>query len=174
MELTQSGTTTTVSYTATIEASAEKLWEVIATPGILERCHPFCKKNEVLQWPGIGSKDTIAYYNGVILYRNFTKWEQGKGYELHIGKGRYAAAKVLWEIHSETDTTAKLTITIELFSAVALQRYPKIFRGLINTFYFTPNMQKYIKSVGKGFKYYLETGASVVKNQFGSNPLFSS
>lgn len=174
MELTQSGTTTVVSYTTTIQATATQLWEVITTPGILERCHPFCEKNEVLQWPGIGAKDTITYYNGVVLHRYFTKWEQGKGYELYIGRGRYAAAKVLWEIHPETKTTAKLAITIELFRTIALQRYPKVFRGLISTFYFTPNMQKYIQSVGKGFKYYLETGASVEKNQFGNNPLFSN
>jgi len=162
-----------VSYHAKINASADKVWEVISTPGSLNFCHPFCKENTIAKWGEIGAEDTIEYYNGLVLNRLFTEWHEGKGYELLIGDSTNATAKVLWTITSVKDRISKLSIAINVFPDIALKKYPKLLRGIIRRFYFLPNMSKYVKAVVKGFKYYIETGSPVKINQFGYNRMFS-
>ncbi len=166
--------TSVISYTNRINASSVKLWEVISTPGNLNSCHPFCKKNTVIKWSEVGSEDSIEYYNGLVLNRLFTDWNTGKGYELFIGNGASATAKVIWTITDNKDGTSNLSIVIYLFTDIALMHYPKSFRPLIKRLYFLPKMSQYIKSVVKGFKFYIETGIPVKKNQFGNNSMFST
>ena len=163
-----------ISYQTTINTSKEKLWEVIATPGILESCHPFCQENKVIKWGEVGAEDTIRYYNGLKLHRLFTEWNIGEGYELLIGRGKYATAKVLWEITSKEDEVSALSISIIIYPDIALRRYSKALRWVFTKFYLLPSMSKYVKDVVKGFKYYIETGQAVRKNQFGSNRMFSN
>lgn len=156
-----------------IKASAEEVWQVISEPGNLNHCHPFCKKNEVKKWGAIGAVDSIEYYNGLHLKRVFTQWSQGQGYELIIGKGKQASAKVLWEIIPTNEDLSILRINIHVLPSIALTQYPRIFRRVIGALYLMPRMQHYIKSVVKGFKYYIETGTAVKMNQFGYNKMFS-
>ena len=163
-----------ITYQMNINCSKEKLWEVISTPGILEFCHPFCKENKVTRWAEVGAQDTIQYYNGLKLHRLFTEWNTGKGYKLLIGQGRYATAKVVWEITAKEDEISVLSISINIYSDIALKRYSKFLRGAIEKFYLLPNMSNYVKDVVKGFKYYIETGQSIEKNQFGNNRMFSN
>lgn len=163
-----------ISYRANINASPDKLWEIISTPGNLNFCHPFCKENTVTKWGEIGAEDAITYYNGHVLYRLFTEWNEGKGYELLIGHGTYATAKVLWTITDIKDGTSELSIDINVYSDIALKKYSKPLRVIIREFYFLPNMSKYVKAVVKGFKFYIETGTPVKKNQFGYNRMFST
>ena len=174
MKLDQGLSEYVISYRAKINASADKVWEVISTPGNLNFCHPFCKENTVAKWGEIGAEDTIEYYNGLVLNRLFTEWYERKGYELLIGDRTYAAAKVLWTITSVKDGISELSITINVFPEIALKKYPKLLRGIIRKIYFLPNMSKYVKSVVKGFKYYIETGLLVKKNQFGYSRMFST
>ena len=157
-----------------INTSKEKLWEVISTPGILKYCHPFCKENQVIEWGKVGAKDTIEYYNGLKLHRLFTEWNPGEGYKLLIGRGKYATAKVLWKIAAKANGMSSIEISIHLFTDVVLQKYPKIFRWLMRDLYLLPSMSKYVEDVVKGFKYYIETGIPVKKNQFRSNKMFST
>ena len=162
-----------VSHRSKIQADAGAVWKVISTPGNLNLCHPFCKKNKVLNWGGVGATDIVEYYNGLVLRRIFTDWNEGKGFELLIGKGTYALARVSWAITALEEGTAELSIRIHSFPDVALSKYPRPLRRLISKVYFLPNMSKYIKAVVKGFKYYIETGLPVEMNQFGTNQMFS-
>ena len=156
-----------------INSSKEELWEVISTPGNLEFCHPYCKENKVIRWGEVGAQDTIEYYNGLILRRLFTEWNEGNGYKLLIGRGRYATAEVVWEITAKEDGISILSISINIYNDIALKRYSKIIRWIIKEFYVLPNMSKYVKDVVEGFKYYIETRQPVKKNQFGINRMFS-
>ena len=165
-----------ISYKANINASSGRLWEVISLPGNLNFCHPFCKNNSVIKWAEVGAEDTIEYYNGLILSRLLISWNEGVGYELLIGKKHYpyATAKVLWTVTAINDRISELSITIDTYPDIALKKYTKLLRGLIRDIYFLPTMSKYVESVVKGFKYYVETGRPVQKNQFGYNRMFST
>ena len=44
-----------VTVSRKIEASPQNIWSVISSPGNVESCHPFCEKNPVHKWPGVGS-----------------------------------------------------------------------------------------------------------------------
>ena len=163
-----------VENSTDIKASSKVLWTVITTAGILEYCHPFCKKNDVKVWPGEGSEDSIEYFNGRILKREFTRWRAEKGYTLLIGEDDYASAKVNWTIRDYNGTTSSLTINIDLYIDESLGHYSKFIRRIIGRLYLVPKMRAYLKSVVLGFKHYVETDQNVTKNQFGYNALFST
>ena len=79
-----------------INSNRDEIWNLISSPKNLELYHPFCKSNNVIKWPGKGSCDELTYLNGIKLIRNFTKWEEKRGYELLIGRKNgslYCAAK---------------------------------------------------------------------------------
>lgn len=169
-------TASVISYKGKVNVSSEELWEVISSSGNLNNCHPFCKNNTVITWAQVGAEDTIEYYNGLVLNRLITSWNEGVGYELLIGKKTYpyAVAKVLWEITVVNHQISELSITINSYPDIALKKYTKLIRGLVRDLYFLPTMSKYVKSVVKGFKFYAETGRPVEKNQFGYNRMFST
>ena len=56
--------------------SKDKVLDVITTPNYLNETHPFCKKNTIVSWPGIGSKDVLEYLNGLTFERDFTYWDK--------------------------------------------------------------------------------------------------
>ncbi len=174
MEINSELTPSTLAYQTIIAAPVSTVWTTISSPGILERCHPFCKENPVKQWPGVGARDRIIYDSGVVLDRKFLRWTENSGYELVIGRGNTAAAKVVWTITPESNNHCSLKIAISIYPTIALSRYPRLFLPLIRTFYFLPLMRQYVASVVKGFKYYVETGQVVQPNQFGKNRLFSA
>ncbi|RME48767.1 MAG: SRPBCC family protein, partial [Caldilineae bacterium] len=109
-----------VSVSRSIEAPPQQIWSVITTPGNLETCHPFCKKNPVYKWPGIGSRDAIHYHSGWILHREFVNWIDGVGYDLTIGREGGRKSYVTWRITEERGNAGRLTITI----------YPYIFQNV--------------------------------------------
>ncbi len=106
--------TFTVFAKTIILSPKEKIWKTISLPGNLVNYHPFCKSNKVELWNGIGSKDTIEYYNGLRLKRIFINWNENNGYELIIGHGKLASAKVNWEIIQSDNYSAELKITIKM------------------------------------------------------------
>ena len=65
-----------ISSSINIDASVSDIWDAITSPGNLNDCHPFCKKNTVVDWSEDNSKDIILYYNGRELERNFFEWEK--------------------------------------------------------------------------------------------------
>ena len=86
MDCIQGRSTVTVTAKTTINTSTARVWELIATAGNLNYCHPFCKEHTVKKWGGVGAEDSIHYYNGTTLKREFTKWHKNTGYELLIRK----------------------------------------------------------------------------------------
>ena len=101
-----------VSGTAKIPAPTEKVWEAIASPGSLESCHPFVEENPVEEWPGVGARDMIRYYSGLVYYREFYTWSEGEGYDLMIGKKGQLNYRVLWRVEPSGEYESTLTITV--------------------------------------------------------------
>ena len=174
MELPKNTVSNKISGVTIINSDVDCVWNVISTPSILEKTHPYCKINSVHNWDKINSKDTILYYNGIRLNRIFTEWTEKKGYSLIIGNSKTATAIVEWNLEPINPTKTKLAIDINVFPDVALQRYNLVLRTIIKYAYFLPYMRHYIQTVCKGFKYYIETDDLVKKNQFGYNTLFST
>ena len=173
MHIDKNTTPLRVKHREGIKATPQKVWKAISAPGILEKCHPFCKENPVKEWPGIGSRDRIIYNSGVILDRKFIAWEENSGYQLVIGRGAIAAATVVWKIIPQGSESSILEINIHSYPRVALQRYPALFRPLLQRLYFLPQMKHYVSCVVKGFQFFIETGNPVHRDQFGRNRIFS-
>lgn len=163
-----------VSFFSKIDASISKVWEVMAKPGNLLKFHPYCENNTVIKWGGVGAEDTIRYYNGLKLKRVFTQWNENSGYTLLIGKGKYAVAKVTWEIIRVSNEVSGFSIIISFMPDIVLRKYPRWIRPIIREVYLKPRLSSYVKAVVKGFKYFIESGNPVIKNQFGYNPMFSN
>ena len=162
-----------VTVSVNISAHKRDTWQVISRPGNLEYCHPFCEKNSVIRWGDENSKDTIKYYNGICFTRLFVNWNENNGYNLLIKNGDETYAKVSWAVKSLGELNSELTICVSLFSDIILGRYPNFIRKIICKMLLLPKLNDYLKSVTNGFKYYLETGKKVRKNQFGYNFIFS-
>ena len=159
-----------VSVSQVINAPPEKIWTVISQPGNLQDCHPFCERNTVFEWPGVGAKDVIYYYSGWILHREFVHWMDGIGYDLVIGRENGRKSYVSWRITREPDQ-AKLNITIYPH---AVQRIPVAIRWIPHVAILYPGLHCYLRSVLKGFEWFIPTGKPVIKNQFGSHRWFSN
>jgi len=159
-----------VSICRTIEASPGRIWSTISTPGILEKCHPFCEKNPVHKWPGVGARDEIHYYSGWVLHREFVNWIEGVGYDLIIGRERGAKSFVSWRITEMRDEAGKLAITIypHIF-----QNLPVAIRWIPYLVEIQPQLRNYLRSVLRGLELCVLTGRPVRKNQFGSHKWFS-
>lgn len=166
-------TKSVLSSEININSSTERVWNIISSPNNLNHSHPFCKVNIIQKWGKEGAKDTIEYYNNLVLNRYFIKWREGKGYELIIVKGNQNLGKVIWEILELEKDVSRLKISLNIYPEITLKKYPSYIIPIIKQTYFLPNMNKYLLSVVKGFKYYIETGNDVQRNQFGNNPMFS-
>ena len=173
MKFSDSKATEKVYSEIEIKASNSKIWKMISEPGNLNLCHPFCKSNIVEKWNDVGAVDFIEYYNGLTMKRLFTSWTPKEGYELIIGKGNQGVAKVKWEIISKNKQSSSLKISITLLPEIILYKYPKLIHNILVLVYLKPKMKNYINAVVKGFKYHIETGIKVKKNQFGYNSMFS-
>jgi hypothetical protein len=160
-----------VSASRNIAASPVRIWSAISKPGNLEDCHPFCEKNPVSEWPGVGSRDTIYYYSGWILHREFTNWIDGLGYDLVIGRDNGRKSYVSWRIFEGPGNSNTLNITIYPH---VLQNIPVPLSWIAHRFYIQPSLQNYLQSVVKGFEWFITTGKPVLKNQFGSHDWFST
>jgi hypothetical protein len=151
-------------------APADDVWSVISSPGNLESCHPFCRRNPVESWPGVGSRDSIEYYSGWVLERHFTTWLDGVGYDLEIGRKGGRRSAVSWRIRKVDDENCALWITIY---PVALQHLPVMIRWFPHLTVMRPMLRSYLVSVLRGFEYKVTTGQPVRPNQFGHHRWFS-
>jgi hypothetical protein len=153
-----------IPHSQLVQASRERVWQVISEPGNLVNFHPFCERNPVENWPGVGSRDTIYYYNGLVLVRDFTAWMDRQGYDLIASAEEGLQFKVSWRILSENDGYSTLNLTIRQILDEESERKTQQYARLL---------AKYLQQVGQGFEYYLRTGERVTRNQFGSHRLFS-
>lgn len=159
-----------IKVSKVIDASPKRIWSVISSPGNLEDCHPFCESNPVGKWQGVGSRDTIHYYSGWVLQREFVNWIDGVGYDLIIGRAGGRKSYVSWRIKEGQDNRSALTITIYPH---ALQNVPIAIRWIPHITYIHPSLKKYLESVTLGFDWFITTGKPVSKDQFGSHRWFS-
>ena len=159
-----------VSAARSIQAPAEKVWQVISTPGNLELCHPFCVANPVDRWPGVDSRDEVHYASGWVFERRFRRWLDGVGYDLEIGRPGGRTSFVSWRI-TPVDAYAS-TLRIAVYPHV-LQRIPVAIRWLPHLARVRPRLKAYLSSVVRGFEWYITKGEPVPRNQFGAHPWFS-
>ena len=154
-----------ISHSQPVAAYRERVWEVISRPGNLVDFHPFCQSNPVQIWPGVGSRDRVVYYNGLVLVREFTAWLEGIGYDLTATAEDGMQFKVSWRITTEINESSSLNLSIRQVLVPSSEKRIKQYARFLD---------KYLKQVGQGFEYYLRTGERVTRNQFGSHRLFSS
>ena len=157
-----------VSCSIDLDFDCKKVWQIISEPGNLNKTHPFCKSNKIVNWDKNKHEDILEYLNGVILHRKFYKWDEGKGYELNIGRENGRKSKVIWKITGDEKSKLKITVYPHVFS-----NRNKIIYFIIHTLVINPGLKKYLNSVLRGYKWYLEKKQPVPRNHFGKHKWFS-
>lgn len=153
-----------------INASAEKVWQLISTPGHLLMCHPFCESNEVEHWPGVGARDRIVYFSGLELHREFTHWDEGSGYQLEIGPPGSRTARVVWVLKELDGDHCALSISvIPYLNSEMSEPKKRAYERLV----FGQSIERYLQSVVQGIEHCVTTGEKVRPNQFGKHPVYS-
>ena len=147
-----------------------KLLNLIREPENLNKYHPFCKRNNVLSWPGNGSVDQLEYHNGMKFKRNFYNWSDN-GYDLRIG-GKRDMAIVNWVVDGD-DTKSSLRVRINPDIKNYIPFKSKFIQTLLWFIYIKPMLQSYINHVTKGFSFYIKSKNTVSPNQFGNHRWFS-
>jgi hypothetical protein len=171
MEASKPGFKWPVAVEQLIAAPAQEVWDVISRPGSLEMCHPFCARNPVQLWSGADSRDEVHYLSGWVYERRFRQWLEGTGYDLEIFRHNDALASVSWRISPIDEQNCKLRITVYPY---VLQKYPVVVRWLPHLLRLRPMLGTYLRSVVKGFEWYVTRGEPVPRNQFGKHPWFSA
>ena len=154
-----------------IAAPAYEVWEAISTPKNLERCHPFCAKNPVHVWHGSDSQDEVHYLSGLVFERRFLRWIEGVGYDLEIGRRGGRTSSVSWRISSIDDQNCVLRIAVYPH---VLQKVPTAIRWLPHMIRLRPMLKLYLKSVVRGFEWYVTRNEVVPRDKFGKHPWFSA
>ena len=101
-----------VSQSTEFDCESDGVWRMISEPGNLNRCHPFCKSNEVIRWDKENHSDRLVYLNELNYIRNFITWDEGLGYSLLIGEEGGPQSYVVWEINSVIGHRSELRITV--------------------------------------------------------------
>ena len=147
-----------------------KILKLITAPGNLNKYHPFCKKNEIIKWPGNGSVDILEYHNGMRFKREFFNWSDN-GYDLKIG-GRRNMAIVNWVVEGdENNSSLRVRINPNIKNYVPIKS--RLIQRLLWLIYIKPMLQSYINHVVRGFNYFIKTETIVMQNQFGTHRWFS-
>ena len=147
-----------------------KILNLIREPGNLNKYHPFCKKNEIINWPGNGSVDHLEYHNGMKFNREFYNWTDN-GYDLRIG-GKRNMAIVNWVVEGD-EIRSSLRVRINPNIKNYIQIENRLIQRLFWFLYIKPMLQSYINHVIKGFNHFMKTETNVLPNQFGSHRWFS-
>ena len=153
-----------------IHCKRSKLWKTISSESNLELFHPFCKKNNIITWPGDNSEDILVYLNGMTMRRKFVFWEKNFGYDLFIYQMGFEPSFVSWRVKEENEGSI---ITISVWPYL-FNKGNKVFNWFPYKLFVRPNLEKYLSSVLKGLKYYLENDKKIKKNQFGLHRWFST
>ena len=147
-----------------------KILKLITEPGNLEKYHPFCKKNEIIKWPGNGSVDILEYHNGMRFKREFFNWSDN-GYDLKIG-GRRNMAIVNWVVEGdENNSSLRVRINPNIKNYVSIKS--RLIQRLLWLIYIKPMLQSYINHVIRGFSHFIKTDKVILQNQFGTHIWFS-
>ena len=159
-----------VEQTQIIHCKRSKIWETISSESNLELFHPFCKKNNIITWPGDKSEDILVYLNGRTMTRKFVFWEKNFGYDLFINEIGFESSFVSWRINRYNENSK---ITISVFPYLYNKGNKKL-NWIPFKIFIQPMLKKYLSSVTDGLKYYLENDKKITKNQFGTHRWFSN
>ena len=147
-----------------------EILNLIREPGNLNKYHPFCKKNKIINWPGNGSVDHLEYHNGMKFNREFYNWTDN-GYDLRIG-GKRNMAIVNWVVEGdESRSSLRVRINPNIKNYIPIEN--RLIQRLFWFLYIKPMLQSYINNVTKGFNHFMKTETNVLPNQFGSHRWFS-
>ena len=150
-----------------LNQSNRVVWDTISLKNGLELFHPFCLKNKEIR--GNKKSDELVYLNGLTYIREFTSWKPNQGFELTIGSKNGKKSKVQWQLQS-SGMGCELKISVFPYKS---SKISKFLYPLVNFFVIKPRLKKYLQSVLKGLKYFLDHKQKVKKNQFGEHPWFS-
>ena len=150
-----------------LNQSNRVVWDTISLKNGLEFFHPFCLKNKEIR--GNKKSDELVYLNGLTYIREFTSWKPNQGFELNIGSKNGKKSKVQWQLQS-SGMGCELKISVFPYKSSKISKFLYPF---VNFFIIKPRLKKYLQSVLKGLKYYLDHKQKVQKNQFGEHPWFS-
>ena len=156
-----------VSEKIFLNQSNRVVWDTISLKNGLEFFHPFCLKNKEIR--GNKKSDELVYLNGLTYIREFTSWKPNQGFELTIGSKNGKKSKVQWQLQS-SGMGCELKISVFPYKS---SKISKFLYPLVNFFVIKPRLKKYLQSVLKGLKYFLDHKQKVKKNQFGEHPWFS-
>ena len=165
-----------IKETIELKASLRECWNIITTENHLELFHPFIISHAGKQLTSVGDKDNIIYINNLNFTREvisisepiFVDDSENCGYDLLVGRKKKSLVK--WHVKNNHIGGVDLSITIFPHT---VSNYNKIIKFFIFNFYIKPQLSKYLKSVTKGLKYYIETKQTVEKDQFGKHKWFS-
>ena len=157
----------TVRNSKHIALSKSAVWKVIASEKNLEKFHPFCLSNEVVQWARESSQDVLIYLNGHKFVRKRTSWNEGVGYSLEISNSRFSA-DVHWRIVGDKEhSTVEISVQPKFLHTHPIIRWIS-FHGIIKR-----RLSSYLRHVLEGLSHYLLTKQVVTANQFGKHSWFS-
>ena len=159
-----------VKQSQTIHCNKSKLWKIISSESNLELFHPFVKENKIISWKGDQSEDILIYLNGRTMKRKFVFWEDNVGYDLFINQAGFEPSFVSWRVIGDNQRSI---ITISIWPYL-FNKGNKAFNYFPFQLFVRPSLEKYLFSVLRGLKYFLENDKVVKKNQFGKHSWFSS
>ncbi len=155
----------------TIEGAKEKLWQIITSPGHLEKFHPFVKEHiKTEKWHGIGAKDSGSFYSGKKINRVVTEWKEGSSYIIKMKNDDGSNTTVRFGLTELSSMKTAFFITIQ---TDAYRKIPRPFWPIFARFFLVPSFKKYLYSILNGLAYYSTTGNKIKKNQFGRHRKFS-
>jgi uncharacterized protein YndB with AHSA1/START domain len=157
-----------VEVTRSIAAPPGAVWALLSTPGHLADCHPFCRENLVEAWPGPGSRDEIAYFNGRHVTRSVTSWLDGEGFDVSVSDSGGLLADVSWRI-GDAAAGSRLTLTLVPRMLDAVPRLVRPVWGIVARWM----LRRYLRSVVRGVEWTVTRSEPVRRNQFGSHRWFS-
>jgi hypothetical protein len=159
-----------VCVARTIGASAADIWNLISKPGQLPKYHAYCRENLVFKWPGVGSRDGVAYHSGIYFERDFMCWREGTGFDLQIGTPPRKTAWISWNIRTLGEAQSELSIMVTPILESHLLETTK--KSYVQT-YFGQSMVVYLNSLLRGLEQFVTTGQEVKQRQFGTHPVFA-
>ncbi|MEK9865862.1 MAG: SRPBCC family protein [Euryarchaeota archaeon] len=159
-----------VTASKKLDHDIEVVWALVSSPGNLLECHPFCRSNEAIEWGDGSFSDVLTYLNGRRYVRRFRQWRPREGYDLVIGEEGGKQSFVRWELNEAGNRSTELRITVYPY---LLSGLPRIISAIPFSIYARPKLTTYLRSVLRGFEYFLDNGERVPRNYFGSHSWFS-
>ena len=159
-----------IKQSQTIHCNQSKLWETISSESNLEFFHPFVKENKIVSWKEDQYEDILIYLNGRTMKRKFVFWEENVGYDLFINQTGFEPSFVSWRVIGDNQRSI---ITISIWPYL-FNKGNKAFNYFPFQLFVRPSLEKYLFSVLRGLKYFLENDKVVKKNQFGKHSWFSA